>query len=389
MCRKSCCKYCCAFFPPILVALQLGGWRDQPELVREVGKTYFAKTDNYEAFTLTDRHRDEFFRDGATLLKGVLKPEVVKKLHEYVAPIDYFDPRNIGNLWMMSDEILDFYLFGPLGDIARQVFQSPQAVTAHLAPSAQLQRDFISRRHLNSTNGWHIDRTECQMGDQPSKYLSTALARLAVPLIVEGGVRGTQIINQSKYAAAMSEGTREEYLAGKSMYRKEGRFEQWMLWDPDTAVPVLPGVKLDEEMIIEHWMEPGDIVLFNTCLWHCSPPWVGPEQELGLQPTYAPSNHIAHDPPTYTDMMASWCLYDEFAGKPIGEVNSSCYPYAYPEDKRPKVGSTLTLKRRPQRDVNGKPVRNLQLDPWLSLEVHVLCHCASGCPGDLQPPGVT
>ena len=326
-------------------------WRvfvtEQMRLVREVGKTYFAKTDNYEAFTLTDRHRDEFFRDGATLLKGVLKPEVVKKLHEYVAPIDYFDPRNIGNLWMMSDEILDFYLFGPLGDIARQVFQSPQAVTAHLAPSAQLQRDFISRRHLNSTNGWHIDRTECQMGDQPSKYLSTALARLAVPLIVEGGVRGTQIINQSKYAAAMSEGTREEYLAGKSMYRKEGRFEQWMLWDPDTAVPVLPGVKLDEEMIIEHWMEPGDIVLFNTCLWHRSPPWVGPEQELGLQPTYAPSNHIAHDPPTYTDMMASWCLYDEFAGKPIGEVNSSCYPYAYPEDKRPKVGSTLTLKRRP------------------------------------------
>ena len=38
-------------------------------LVREVGKTYFAKTDNYEAFTLTDRHRDEFFRDGATLLE--------------------------------------------------------------------------------------------------------------------------------------------------------------------------------------------------------------------------------------------------------------------------------------------------------------------------------
>lgn len=86
---------------------------------------------------------------------------------------------------------------------------------------------------------------ECQIGDQPSKYISTALARLAVPLVVEGGVRSTQIINQSKYAAAMSEEAREEYFAGKAMYRKEGRFERWMLWHPNTTVPVLPGVTLD------------------------------------------------------------------------------------------------------------------------------------------------
>ena len=92
--------------------------------------------------------------------QGVLKPEVVKRLHQYVAPIPYWDARNLGNLWMASDEILDFYIFGPLGDIARQVFQSPQAVTSHLPPSAQQQRDFISRRQVDSTNGWHIDRTE-------------------------------------------------------------------------------------------------------------------------------------------------------------------------------------------------------------------------------------
>ena len=319
----------------------------QMRLVRQVGKTYFARAEIYEAFTLTDRHRDEFFRDGAALLKGILKPEVVKKLHEQLLPIPEWDSEKRLNLWMQHDEILDFYLFGPLGDIARQVLQSPQAVTSLLPPTAQLQRDFISTRSHNSTNGWHIDRTECQIGDQPSKFLSTALARLSVPLIAEGRVRSTQVINQSKYAAAMSEATREEYFAGKSMYRREGRFERLFLWDPNINVPVLPGLNLNEDMIMETWMEPGDVVLFNTCLWHRSPPWVGPEQELGLQPTFAPSNHIAHDPPMWSDTKASWCLTDELAGKTIGEGNSSCFPYAYPEDKRPKVGSTLTLKRRP------------------------------------------
>ena len=98
---------------------------EQMRLVRQVGKTYFARTENYETFTLTNRHRDEFFRDGATLLKGVLKPEVVKKLHEHVSQIPEWDKEKYVNLWMQHDEILDFYLFGPLGDIARQVFQSP------------------------------------------------------------------------------------------------------------------------------------------------------------------------------------------------------------------------------------------------------------------------
>ena len=265
----------------------------QMRLVRQVGKTYFARAEIYEAFTLTDRHRDEFFRDGAALLKGVLKPEVVKKLHEQLLPIPEWDSEKRLNLWMQHDEILDFYLFGPLGDIARQVLQSPQAVTSLLPPTAQLQRDFISTRSHNSTNGWHIDRTECQIGDQPSKFLSTALARLSVPLIAEGRVRSTQVINQSKYAAAMSEATREEYFAGKSMYRREGRFERLFLWDPNINVPVLPGLNLNEDMIMETWMEPGDVVLFNTCLWHRSPPWVGPGLELGLHPTFAPSNHIS------------------------------------------------------------------------------------------------
>ena len=104
----------------------------QMRLVRQVGKTYFARAEIYEAFTLTDRHRDEFFRDGAALLKGVLKPEVVKKLHEHLLPIPEWDSEKRLNLWMQHDEILDFYLFRPLGDIARQVFQSPQAVTSLL-----------------------------------------------------------------------------------------------------------------------------------------------------------------------------------------------------------------------------------------------------------------
>mmetsp|Transcript_97557 Transcript_97557/g.119495 ORF Transcript_97557/g.119495 Transcript_97557/m.119495 type:complete len:383 (+) Transcript_97557:37-1185(+) len=366
MCRKGCCKYCTVFFPPILVALQLGGWTQQKLYVRQVGLTDFANPTNYEAFHLTDRHREEFFRDGATLLKGVLKPELVKKLHDYIAPIPYWDERNLGNLWMLSDEILDFYLYGPLGAISAQLFQSPQAETSGLAPSAQLQRDFISRRQLDTTNGWHIDRTECQVGDQPSKFLSSALARLAVPLVFEGGVRGTQIINQSKYAAAMSEEERADYYAGKAVYRKEGRFERGMFWDPNIVVPRLPGVQLDKDMIMEHWIEPGDIVLFNTCLWHRSPPWAGPEPELGLQPTFAPATHINHNPDYWADGMATWCFNDDYdsAGKAVGEGEGSpCFPYAYPEEKRPKVNSTMTFKRRPI----GRPRHYIASFLWLQL----------------------
>ena len=344
----GCCKYCAIFFP-ILLALYFGGWRDQPQLVRQVGKTSFAKPENYKAFTLTDQHREEFFRDGATLLKGVLTPTIIAKLHEQTLPFT-INEENGANVWMLSDELLDFYLFGPLGSIAAQVFQSPQAVTSHLPPSAQMQRDFISQRHQNSTFGWHIDRSECQSGDQPSRYISTALARLALPLVSKGGSRSTQIINQSKYAAAMSGEQREEYLAGKSMYRKEGRFERHFLWDPNTTLPVLPGVELNEDMIMEYWMEPGDIVLFNTCLWHRAPPWAGgAEPELALQPTFAPSNHISHYPSVYVDPFGSWCLNEGFDAMPIGEGDGSpCFPYAYPPEKRPNAGATLTFKRTPR-----------------------------------------
>ena len=344
----GCCKYCAIFFP-ILLALYFGGWRDQPQLVRQVGKTSFAKPENYKAFTLTDQHREEFFRDGATLLKGVLTPTIIAKLHEQTLPFT-INEENGANVWMLSDELLDFYLFGPLGSIAAQVFQSPQAVTSHLPPSAQMQRDFISQRHQNSTFGWHIDRSECQSGDQPSRYISTALARLALPLVSKGGSRSTQIINQSKYAAAMSGEQREEYLAGKSMYRKEGRFERHFLWDPNTTLPVLPGVELNEDMIMEYWMEPGDIVLFNTCLWHRAPPWAGgAEPELALQPTFAPSNHISHYPSVYVDPFGSWCLNEGFDAMPIGEGDGSpCFPYAYPPEKRPNAAATLTFKRTPR-----------------------------------------
>lgn len=109
----GCCKYCAIFFP-ILLALYFGGWRDQPQLVRQVGKTSFAKPENYKAFTLTDQHREEFFRDGATLLKGVLTPAIVAKLHEQTLPFT-INEENGANVWMLSDELLDFYLFGPLG----------------------------------------------------------------------------------------------------------------------------------------------------------------------------------------------------------------------------------------------------------------------------------
>ena len=103
-----------------------------------------------------------------------------------------------------------------------------------------------------------------------------------MPLIAEGRVRSTQVINQSKYAAAMSEATREEYFAGKSMYRREGRFERLFLWDPNINVPVLPGLNLNEDMIMETWMEPGDVVLFNTCLWHRLPTVGGTRARVGF-----------------------------------------------------------------------------------------------------------
>ncbi|CAK9023203.1 unnamed protein product [Durusdinium trenchii] len=272
---------------PIFVGWFVTGYGEGPHSVRQVGLTEFALPENYDEFKITEQHREEFFRDGASLLKGVLRPSMVAKLRAVVERRQpQLTPPTSSNLWMDSDELLDFYLFGPLGGIAAQLFQSRDAVTSHLAPSAQLQRDFISKRYQEATNGWHIDRTECQGGDQPSKFMSTALPRLAIPLDAQA-VRGTQIINQSKYAAALSAKDAELYWAGKAPYRREGRFEPFYGFEYNTSVPILPGITLKEDMIMEHWVEPGDVVIFNTCLWHRSPDWAGPEPELGLQPTFA------------------------------------------------------------------------------------------------------
>eukprot|EP00913_Durusdinium_trenchii_P032167 g30120.t1 len=52
---------------------------EPPELVRTVGQSEFARPENYgKSFVVTEEHRKEFFRDGATLLKGVLRPELLK-----------------------------------------------------------------------------------------------------------------------------------------------------------------------------------------------------------------------------------------------------------------------------------------------------------------------
>jgi len=334
----------------VLVSWLCTGFEEGNQTVRRVGMTEFARAEYYDPFTVTEEHRREFFRDGATQLKKVLRPELVDKLRKLVAPkIQSTNATTSSNLWMDADELLDFYLHAPLGSIAAQIFQSPEAVTGHLPASAQLSRDFISRRHHDWTNGWHIDRTECQGGDQPSKYLATALPRLAIPLDFggAGGVRGTWILNQSRYAAAMSQEDAELYWSGRSPYRREGRFEPDEGFKYSTSVPVLPGMegKLTEDMIMEHWMEPGDVVIFNTCLWHRSPPWAGPGIELGLQPTFAPSSHVSRDPPIALDVGGSGC--DSGLGAKSVADGSPCLPVAFPEEARPARGSTLNLHRNP------------------------------------------
>ncbi|CAK9036856.1 unnamed protein product [Durusdinium trenchii] len=375
MCFKI-CKFCCRgllLLVPVVLAWLWSGFLEPPELVRTVGQSEFARPENYgKSFVVTEEHRKEFFRDGATLLKGVLRPEVVEKLHKLIlakADAGYFNMTTAFNMWMDSDELLDFYLFGPLGGIAAQFFSSPESVTSHLPPSAQLQRDFLSRRHQNNvTNGWHIDRTECQGGDQPSKYTSTALPRLAVPLAFKQGVRGTQILNQSQYAAAMREEDFQLYWAGKSPYRREGRFEPWFGYDYNTSLPVLPGVELKKDMIMEPWMDPGDVVIFNTCLWHRSPPWTGPEVEFALQPTFAPSSHVPKDPPILMDSGGGWCDHG-LGEKSIGRGNP-CFPFAFPETKRPSKGSTLTFRRYPTplpRHVGMSLLRILAMDKLRSV----------------------
>ena len=249
------------------------------------------------------------------------------------------------NMWMHIDELFDFYVYGPLGGIAAQLFMSPQGITSNLPASAQLQRDFLSLRNARRTNGWHIDRTECQNGDQPSRYLDTALPRLTVPLI-SSPVRGTQILNQSMYAEAMAAKERDTYLKGESPYRREGRFEPLFGYDAALELPILPGINVTKEMVMEQKLDVGDVVIFNTCLWHRSPPLSTPDgHELALQPTFAPSSHVNQMPPAFTDAGGSWCQSD-LGGRAIG-TGSPCYPFAYPKEKRLPKGSKVHLRKQP------------------------------------------
>ena len=368
-------------------------------------------------------------------IQGVLKPEVVKRLHQYVAPIPYWDARNLGNLWMASDEILDFYIFGPLGDIARQVFQSPQAVTSHLPPSAQLQRDFISRRQVDSTNGWHIDRTESQICFLPVNFPYFSHEYDSTIGLWLGNLLNNRFFGEPSPSAffprsvrsvtnppntfrrhwqglqclwlwrVVCEALRSSIRASTLRPRPKKRGRSILQAKPCTARKValnagccgtpIPLCQFFQEW---HWIQRWSWSIgWNLEIFSCSTHVCGIARHHGQGPKLSwacsrplPHPHISHTihqcgrilfyPGVWTrdlktkpllcglsmffhDFWIPLAFSRKESGKGWREVvfirrswsraqvgegdGSPCFPYVYPEDKRPKVGSTLTFKRLP------------------------------------------
>lgn len=283
------------------------------------------------------------------MIRGVFRPELMRSLVDTLEQSPTFQADDITtnfNMWMELDELLDFYTYGPLGSIAAHFFSSPDAKTSSLPPSAQLIKDFKNVRGKDKGTGWHVDMGECS-GDLPAMYTARALPRLVVPLIREGGVEATQVLNQSMYSSAMSKTEASSYWKGDLPHRLETRFEELWGYNRSMTLPILPGLQLDESMIVGGRLEVGDIMVFNTCLWHRTPPWDGKGEAAFLQPTFGPSSHIPFKPLSWTDLGGSHCDH-ALPAETIGEVSSPCYPYAFPEEKRPKAGTELAFRRVPK-----------------------------------------
>eukprot|EP00933_Yihiella_yeosuensis_P035394 TRINITY_DN28929_c0_g1_i1.p1 TRINITY_DN28929_c0_g1~~TRINITY_DN28929_c0_g1_i1.p1 ORF type:complete len:393 (+),score=34.02 TRINITY_DN28929_c0_g1_i1:142-1320(+) len=352
----SCCSRCCRctlwLVVGLIVLLATLGTLDLIHAVaiedrsieRRLGKSELADPKLYDDIVLSAQQRDEFFRDGAIVIRKALKLETLQAVKRAV---DAAPKVMEHSSWMASDAILDFFVYSNLGGIISQLLQAGNTDNVQAADrdSVYFWQDFTQQR-LKTTNGWHVDNGECT-GDVPANYTLKSFPRIVI-CVNSSSVNGTVLLNQSVYAdSIVSKRDAELFWRGELPYRRATRFEETFGFPHNTTLPLLPGVVLPETgATIAPSLEAGDVLVFSACAWHRTPDnFVA--HELFLQPSFAPSRLYFKDfhekrPP----ILSGWGRHCEHmpSNVPISSGHP-CHPQVYPKDKRPAPGTEITARR--------------------------------------------
>mmetsp|Transcript_103339 Transcript_103339/g.333338 ORF Transcript_103339/g.333338 Transcript_103339/m.333338 type:complete len:347 (-) Transcript_103339:77-1117(-) len=307
--------------------------------VRKFGTTKFADPAMYDEVVLPEERKREYFRDGVTVVRGALRPELLQELLQVILqstnPLLRYTGGFASNLWMRSDAYLDFLVYSNLGHLAAQIFASPDAETASAPRAAYMWRDFLVER--NRIQGrflaWHVDKDECE-GDLPASLTARSRLRFVIPLA--DNVLGTVFVNQSAYVAAMEPEEAERYWRGELPRRACGTHCGDFWWGES---PPLPRVSFPAEGATIHTgrMRLGDVIVFSACAWHRSPGISGQDLHFVLQPAFAPASSRIFG------RIPLGCRHNLSIGEPL-TGSPSCFPQAYPREAWPAKGTVINLQ---------------------------------------------
>lgn len=315
------------------------------------GSTKFAKQESYARYSLSDDARQQYLRDGSVILRGVLTHEALSSLYRSLPDVVREHGFFVNNIWMYSDEVLDFLTYGPFGHIAAQMFRG----TDHNDTEVFLWKAFMNSRSDHIRPTWHVDEPECA-GDLPSQFMASARIRFVFSL--NGGMaEGTVAVNQSAYASSLSENQRQLYRTGQLLRQPlkdicAGR--QDCLTPPEDAhdlwglLPPLSNSNLSKEDIIEHGkLDYGDVIMLNPCIWHRSPQAQEKAPNGGhlllLQPSFAPGESTSDT--TYGSNEGD-CIHDLKLGSTLSSRKPDCFPLVHPPFKRRQNDVSVQLSRK-------------------------------------------
>jgi len=284
---------------------------------RQIGASTFANSSRYKPFSLSEEQRALYFQQGWLHLPGVLPPELLSELREVLLRSGVpLDPWNF-NGHLGHDELLDFYLFSPLGQIASQVWGG----------DAFLWNDFRHWREKDySVTPLHWDGGECEhmllLANQ------TARTRLRFFVSLDDHAPGPEIYSQTVYNDVLPQGqVLANYWASTLVDSRPTEESAVFLQSAEEAVKYILN-----ESHLAHKVRPhvrlGDVIMHSPCLLHGSPPF-REERLLGaLYPTYQPQESRFNFTSGSLLQIARVCkhnvnLDDLIAGHP-------CFPRAYP-----------------------------------------------------------
>jgi len=308
-----------------LVHLTLFHGRKQQ--VRTLGSTIFAHPASYDNVRLSEQNRLEYFRDGVTVVRGALRPQLVEALRETLVA-DFGTRNTIWNHFRApdSDALMDFYLYGNFGSLVADILRSPNTETTGQEESIHLWRDFMYFRWPGyQLTGFHVDAEDCDRDGLPANYTLGNRPRVWTPL--NDMTTGPVFFNQSRVLEEVTdEAILQTFWAGQLT---------------TSIIQHVPQENLRNMVIGTGRLRLGDVVLHVPCMLHSSPPQK-PNDVLAavLFPTYASAQSDTQSKLYYTRSCEL-----RGSGTKVRD-NPECFLAAYPPEARHRRGTQINFKHR-------------------------------------------